>query len=346
MRAFRASCLAAVAALLGTFCTHVCAQAGDVPPRQPRVVLIQPEGEAPRPGLEPALRIQLRGTAEVIALSHGFPNDLPSRLSAANGLAEQHDADWVLWTDAPEATPPQSEQTVLYLVGRQNGRALIEVVRVPGGEGPDVNRSLALKVLELIDIREGAAYALGNAEVPAPKPEQERQRVQLWLEAGAQAGIAGGGGPAFDALVAVGPSLSTPGFLLALPIELAFGLPRSIERSGDEVRWTELGATLWLKLGARLGPAVLGGGLGAKLAFTDVEGTTRAGRQGTAAELLPSLVASIDGELPLSSSLGARLALGTELRMKRQHFLIEGDDVGNTGRVVPFARLSLVWHAF
>jgi hypothetical protein len=134
--------------------------------------------------------------------------------------------------------------------------------------------------------------------------------------------------------------------MVALPIELAVGLPRDIERGGDEVSWTELGATLWLKLGARLGPAVVGGGLGAKLAFTDVEGTTRTGRQGTATELLPSAVASIDGELPLSASLGARLAFGTELRFKRQHFLIEGDDVGNTGRVAPFARLSIVWHAF
>lgn len=344
MRAFRASCFAAVAALLGAFCTQVCAQAGDVAPRQPRIVLIQPQGETPRPGLEPALRIQLRGTAEVVAVPHPFPNDVASRLSAASGLAEEHDADWVLWADAPEPTPPKSEQTVLYLVGRQNGRALIEVVSVPGGEGPEVDRSLALKVHELLDVREGAAYALGNAE--APEPEPARKRVQLWLEAGAQAGVEGDGGAAFDAFLAFGPSLSTQTLLIAVPIELAIGLPRRIARAGDEVRWTELGATLWLKLGARLGAAVLGGGLGAKLAFSDVEGTTQTGRQGSATELLPGIVASVDGELPLSDSFGARLALGVELRLKRQHFLIEGDDVGNTGRIVPFARLSVVWHAF
>jgi hypothetical protein len=349
MRAFRAFCFAVSAATLGTFCAQVCAQAGDVPPAggapaQARVVLIQPEGEPPRPGLEPALRIQLRGTAEVIAVPQAFPSDVPARLSAASALAEEHDADWVLWTDPPQTTVPRSEHAVLYLVGRQNGRALIEVVSVPGGEGPEVDRSLALKVHELIDVREGAVYALGNAEVP--EPEAQQRRVQLWLEAGAQAGIEGDGGAAFDVLIAIGPSLTTPALLLALPIELAIGLPRRFERDGDEVSWTELGATLWLKLGARLGPAVLGGALGAKLAFTDVEGTTQTGRQGTATELLPSAVASIDGELPLSSSLGARLALGTELRWKRQHFLIEGEDVGNTGRVVPFARLSLVWHAF
>jgi hypothetical protein len=342
MRAFRALCLAATAAFLSTFCAQVCAQAGVVPP--PRVVLIQPEGEPPRPGLEPALRIQLRGTAEVIAVPRAFASDMPARLAAASALAEEHNADWVLWTDPPQTTAPQSEQAVLYLVGRQNGRALIEVVRVPGGEGPEVDRSLALKVHELIDVREGAAYALGNAEVP--EPESERKRVQLWLEAGAQGTIEGDGGAALDVLVAIGPSVSTPSLMVALPIELAIGLPRHIERGGDEVSWTELGATLWLKLGARLGPAVVGGGLGAKLAFTDVEGTTQAGRQGTATELLPSMVASIDGELPLSASLGARLAVGTELRFKRQHFLIEGDDVGNTGRIVPFARLSVVWHAF
>lgn len=344
MPAFRASCLALAVTCLGTLCTRVCAQAGDVSPPQPRIVLVKPEGEPPRPGLEPALRIQLRGSAELVAVSAPFPDDVSSRLAAANALAEQHDADWVLWTDAPEASPPKSEQAVLYLVGRQNGRALIEVVRVPGGEGPEVDRSLALKVGELIDVREGAAYALGNAEVP--EPEHELKRVQLWLEAGAQAGLEGDGGGALDLLVAVGPSLSTPALLLAVPFELAIGLPRSIERGGDEARWTELGATLWLKLAARLGPLFLGGGLGGKLAFTDVEGTTQAGRTGTATELLPSMVASIDGELPITASVGARLALGTELRFKRQHFLIEGEDVGDTGRVVPFGRLSVVWHAF
>jgi hypothetical protein len=342
MRAFRAFCFAVTAAFPSTFCAQVCAQAGDVLP--PRVVLIQPESEPPRPGLEPALRIQMRGTAEVIAVPNAFPSDMPARLSAASALAEEHDADWVLWTDPPQTTPPESEQAVLYLVGRQNGRALIEVVRVPGGEGPEVDRSLALKVHELIDVREGAAYALGNAEVP--EPEGERKRVQLWLEAGAQGGLEGDGGAAFDVLVAIGPSLSTPAFVVALPIELAIGLPRNIERGGDEVSWTELGATVWLKLGTRLGSAVLGGGLGAKLALTDVEGTTQTGRQGTATALLPSVAASLDGELPLSASLGARLALGAELRFKRQHFLIEGEDVGDTGRVMPFARLSVVWHAF
>lgn len=364
MRAFRAFWVA-VFALGGTLQgAPVCAQSRDVG-LLPRAVLIQPEGEPIRPDLEPSLRIQLRSSAELSALSRRLPADLPSRLALAGEVADAEQADWLLWIEPAEAErsagepSAASEQVVLYLVGRREGRALVEVVRVPASEGPEADRSLALKVGELIDAHGSAKPALGNKVVASPAPalaeappspvtpaaDEPRPRVQLWLEAGGQLALGGDAGAALDVLVALGPSVAVSTLLIALPVELTVGLPRRVEQSGDEAEWSELGVALWAKLATRLDRLLLGGGLGAKLVFTDVEGTAASGKRGDAHDLLPALLASADGELLFTESFGARLALGAELRSKRRHFVLEGENIGNTGRVVPFARLSLIWHA-
>jgi hypothetical protein len=359
MRAFRAFCVA-VLALGGTLqCAPVCAQAGDVG-LLPRVVLIRPEGELIRADLEPSLRIRLRSSAELSSVARPLPADLPSRLAIAGEVAEEQRADWVLWIEpvAAGASRP-SDQVVLYLVGRRDGRALVEVVHVPASEGPEADRSLALKVGELIDAHGSAAQVLGNATAPSPAPapseappspvtrapDEPPARVQLWIEGGGQLAIEGDGGPALDVLVALGPSVALPTLFIALPIELTLGLPRRVARGDDDAEWSELGVALWAKLATRLDRVLLGGGLGGKLVFTDVEGTAASGKRGDAHDLLPALLASADGELLFTDSFGARLALGAELRLKRRQFVLEGENIGNTGRIVPFARLSVIWHA-
>ena len=316
---------------------------------RPRIVLLQPQTGPGRPGLEPSLRIQLR-ELELITLRVELPADVPSRLSTASKIAEQQSADWVVWADDLQTDPSKpADQAVLYLVGRREGRALIEVVRVPGGEGPEVDRSLALKVDELVGARDGAAYALGNKELPKPieaKSASER-RVGLSLEAGAQASDEGSAGLSADAFIAVGPSLMTPSFVLAVPIELAIGFARGVERDGANVSWRELGVGGWLKLAARVHPRLaLGGGLGGRVTFTDAEGSSASGRTGSSTERLPGLLASLDAELTLSPAIATRLALGVEQRLRRQRLYIEAREMADTGRTVLFARLSFAWHVW
>lgn len=321
-----------------------------------RVVFVQLEGEAVRSGLEPSLRIQLRGEAEVETQRVDWSAQLPARIEAAGQLANQTGADWVVWAEPPvdpERDAPR-DYALIYLVGRRDGRALVEVVRVPGNSGPDVDRSLALKVHELISQADGAAYALGNAPVPdpalakaaaqKPKPARER-RVQLWLEAGVQTISEGNAGLAADVLVALGPSFAAPRFVLAVPLELSLGLPRSVERSAGEVRWTELGVAAWVRLLARVGSKVLlGGGVGGKLDFSSSDGIAPSGRRGSARDMLPALLVSLDAELLITSQIGARFLLGLAQRTSRQRLLVEGTEIADTGRTLPFARLSMALH--
>jgi hypothetical protein len=313
-------------------------------PDAERVVLLQSQSAVARPALEASLRIQLRGL-ELTTLSVDFPPDLPSRVRLASEVAREHSADWVFWADDFHTeTDASSSQAVLYVVGRRDGRALIEVVRVPGGQGPEVDRSLALKVRELIGVRDGAALALGVREA---EPSGSANRIGLWVELGAQASSEGSAGLAADAFLAIGPSLTTPSLVLAVPLELSYGLPRNVARAGDRIEWTELSAGGWLKLLLQVHPRLqLGGGLGGKLSFTSAEGRSAAGRRGDSTEALAALLVSAEAELRISPAVGARAALGVEQRAQRQRFYIEGREIADTGRTVPYARVSLVWHAW
>ena len=322
-------------------------------PLRARLVLLQIEGAAARPALEPSLRIQLR-ELELVSERVALPPDVPSRIAAANRIAEDEAADWVIWADELQTDPGRpADQAVLYVVGRKDGRALIEIVRVPGGEGPEVDRSLAIKVRELVGAEDGAAYALGNKELPPPGPPDTEggdrgpapSRTRFSIEAGLQASDEGSAGLAADVFFALAPSLRTDLLVIAVPLELAIGLPRSSELDGARVEWTELGVAAWLKVGARVHPAItLGGGLGGKLAFTDAEGVAARGERGESTERLPAILTSLDAELALTEAVATRLTLGLESRLRRQRFLIEGREVGDTGRAVLFGRISAVWH--
>jgi hypothetical protein len=345
MRVFRATVLAAFWLAL-VLTTHARAEVPTQERTAPeRVILLQPRNALARPGLEPSLRIQLRGL-ELLTLDIDLPSDLPSRLSVASEVARERSADWVVWADDVHTEADASaSQAVLYVVGRRDGRALIEVVRVPGGEGPEVDRSLALKVRELVGVRDGAAFALGVREIEEANTDE--RRVTLWLELGAHVSSEGSAGLVPDAFLALGPSLTTPDFVIAVPLELSYGFTRSAGRDGDRVEWTELGVGGWLKLLMRVHPSVqVGGGLGGKLSFSAAQGRSASGRSGRSTERLPALLVGAEAELRLSRSLGARAVLGLELRTQRQRFYIEGREVADTGRAIPYARLSLVWHAW
>jgi hypothetical protein len=326
-------------------------------PPKARLVLLQIEGAPARSALEPSLRIQLR-ELELVTERSDLPPDVPSRIAAANRIASERSADWVIWADELRTDPSKpADQAVLYVVGRKDGRALIEIVRVPGGEGPEVDRSLALKVRELVGAQDGAAYALGNKDLPPPVAATEPNAVQpepsprrasgtrLSIEAGVQVSDEGSAGLSADLFLALAPSLRTDALVIAVPLELAFGLPRSSELDGARVEWSEIGVAVWLKIGARIHPSLtLGGGFGGKLGFTDAQGTSASGETGSSTERLPALLVSLDGELALSETIAARLTLGLESRLRRQRFLIEEREVGDTGRAVPFGRASVAWH--
>jgi hypothetical protein len=334
---------------------------GDVvaAPSLVKVLLIQPENAPVRPGLEPSLRIQLRGTAELEVETVAWPAELPARVADATRRAQARGVEWVVWADPPLVDPEDpsaNEVSVVYLVGKRQDRALIEVVRVPGGEGPDVDRSLALKVHELIGVRDGAAYALGNAPLPQPEPPpvetpapvSERGRtVALFFEVGPQLASEGNAGAVLDLVLAAGPGLRGERFALDVPIEVQVGLGRSVEDARGEVSWNETSVGLALRGALRLSGALRAGAFaGVVIGFANAEGVSPAGVRGEATETLPALNFGLEGELVLLGPLSARAAFGLTQRIKRQRFAIDGQDVADLGRLLPSARVSLLYRAW
>src|SRR5947207_9628285 len=115
-----------------------------------RVLLVEDTpGGARR--LVSALRIQLTGAAQVAARPAPRARNTPERIRAATALVRVEDALLVVWAEGPIELPDGSSQAILYAVGQREGRALLEVVRVPGGRGPDMDRTLALKVRSMVD---------------------------------------------------------------------------------------------------------------------------------------------------------------------------------------------------
>jgi hypothetical protein len=94
----------------------------------------------------------------------------------------------------------------------------------------------------------------------------------LWLEAGAGLGSASSAGLAADLFVALGPSfplsVGTRSLRFTVPVELTFGLPRSVQERAGDVEWSELGVAALARLSAPASDVLdLGAGAGGKLAF-------------------------------------------------------------------------------
>jgi hypothetical protein len=123
-------------------------------------LLVLENAAAPQPRLLAALRIQLGATVRVDVRELPRTGALPAQLAEASRLARDEARTAVMWVDAT-SEQLASRLALLYVVGQRDGRALVEVVRVPAGRGPDLERVLALKVGELLaEMRSAPAHPL------------------------------------------------------------------------------------------------------------------------------------------------------------------------------------------
>src|SRR5262245_107170 len=166
-------CWMAVCALVSS--THrAIAQDAGAAAKRPVLVL-----EAPGPnqrGLAAALRIQLMGSATVEERVVAADATLGERIERAAALANSAGAQVVVWSEPALTHRDGSREAVLYVVGQRDGRALLQVVRVPGGEGHELDRTLALKVSEILPELQRAGPAAPSGEAlrapsapPAPR---------------------------------------------------------------------------------------------------------------------------------------------------------------------------------
>ena len=136
---------------------------------QARVLVLSPVEESPRPTLVEALRLHLRGTARVEVSAALFPAvPAASRVTLATELVGSQHFDFAIWLESV-ALGDGTRLFALYVVGGKQGRAVLEVVRLPAeADTPDVDRTLALKASEVVEA------ALANASELAAAPRNAR----------------------------------------------------------------------------------------------------------------------------------------------------------------------------
>lgn len=312
------------------------------------VILAHDGAETPRPELLLALRIQLTGVANARTHSLTLPSSTPSRIDAVSAVARAENALLAVWVEGPVRGADGSGEAVLYAVGQNRERALLEVIRVSGGAGPDLDRTLALKVREIVDqLREArSAGATQQLELvlSAPPPEP------TW-QAGAALGavaspLQGSEAGQWGAYAAAGPLLGSATWRLAGGAELMF-MPRvDIHRGDARVGIQELAPGLWLRAQSKQGPLWLGLRTGFALSFIAVDGRANADAPTDEASVrVASCRIGADAELPLAAGVGLLLGVDLQMRWQRRHFAVDREEAADLGIVRPLFSLALTWNA-
>jgi len=321
-----------------------------------RVLVLSPETEPPPPRFVQELGIHLADTAEVLPGPAVSGVTLPAKVDSAVRAVDAGDATLAVWVERGGKTKGGELEFVLYIVGRREGRLLVEVFRVPAKEGPDLDRTLALKVGEVLDraLRKETQTTAANGwlapeipETPEPlpaTPEPVRQRRWLAELDGRWGG--GGDAPASQSGAALAGGVRWRRDQLALEVLLAVGFDGGLEELEDldgTVTTDEVTAAACARLLAKVGPVWAGGGLSAGARFVDAEGTTPRGTTGSDWIAVPTVTAAADVRFPIGRSLEVRGAAGMEWSPDRVTLTVNQQPVVDLGRVRAVAEVALVF---
>jgi hypothetical protein len=323
-------------------------------------------------GLLSALQIQLSGVAVPERLAVPAAPSAAESIERGSQLVRAHGALAAVWVERARAPGP----VVLYVVGEREGRALVEVVRVAGDRGPELDRAIALKVREFVAAvqrgqaaRPEAAQLLQPEAAPIPQPSAAPESPAAASESepppdGARsaedAAETARSTPTWATLAAVGVRLGSQPALglgrwgfgvtagpvlqlnrLRLAAALAFDVFPSIrvENAGDQVRFWEwaFGAALHAQL--RVGAIWLGARAGPQLVGLNAQAQTRGGTPGAAEPTSWSLLTGIDAEIPLTLHVSLATSFQLQTLARRLHLDVNDASLVDVGRVR--ARIAL-----
>jgi hypothetical protein len=329
---------------------------------EPRLLLLEPPGSTS--GLLTALRIQLVGLCEAERVVQPLAASAPEQIQAGTDLARSQHALASVWVDPPLSHT--SDVVLLYVVGEREGRALVEAVRVHGARGPDLERTLALKVREVIaEMRRSqtaaallpasAATATGSAppsmtKDTAPPPRAAGSTTpptaawQAVLALGARLGSQPRLGLARWGLgLSVGPVLAQSGWRFEGLLSASWFPAVTSELGGDRVRFWELATAVSAHAQRRVGPVWMGAHVDPQLVWLDASGTTARGVSGAPySRGIWGVALGADAEWPLGPQLALDADLQLQVLTSRERFTVNQRELVDIGQLRVRFGLSLV----
>jgi hypothetical protein len=322
-----------------------------------RVLLLDEAGQPPQDGLLLALRIQLGDGAvvETRVVPEGLARS--GRTQAAAELRASEGAHAVVWTERSQGAPPGEAAGLTFLVlraGSGNGPDALDAHRVAGSPGPDLDRTIALKVSEILEQSQATSTPTeGSLADPAgvgPRPGDALAgvvaapawRLGLLAQLGALAAPVGGTGfGRWGPVLGAGASLRRDRLRFAALAELTWLPTASRADASARLEVQELAPALRLSAQTALGPVWLGAYAAVACSVLQAEATNAAGVVDDETELSASWLAGLGLELPLVPALGLGLELGAQGRLRRQRFTVEQRELADSGSLRPTARLVL-----
>ena len=321
--------------------------AAAVPPEPSLVLLLDPRGRAPQAGLLLALRIQLGAAARVQAREVPAGLDRAASAEAARAGLAAEGARAAVWPEAPAPDSGAGFTVCTLRLGPDGQPAPLEVREVHVPEGPDLDRTIALKVSEILDQNAAPpepAAGVTPAPPPArPEPQLKRWRLGLVGQLGAAAAPLGGTGfGSWGPAIALGAGLANGRVRYEALAEATWLLPVQRTAGTAVVEVQEIVPGLRLCGAAPVGPLWLGAYTAFALSVVHGEAANERA-QGKETEVAPSWLLGAAAELPLAPWFGVGVDVGVQVRLRRQRFDVENDEVADSGRVRPIARLALAF---
>ena len=315
--------------------------AASVTAAQAHIVLTRVPEAAERPGLLPALRIQLAGLAEVTAGSPLQGNSRSERIDSALAAGAATGASASVWVEGPFARADGGSELVLYVVGSHRDRALFEVLRVPAGSGASgqaaVDRSLALKVRQVLwDLTRSQEVLATPALVTAETRARWTAGVLFKTSTGNVDAAAG---------LSLGAGLRIPDGhrLWEAGVRLAVLGPVHLGGKAGRMSLTELAPALelgmaWVEHALRVGLRA-----GAQARTTVAQGRTAQGSEGTRVVVTPAFSLGPMIDIRLDPTWALELAIDVELTPQRQRFMLNDKVVADSGQLRGVLRAALAW---
>jgi hypothetical protein len=334
---------------------------------EPTLVLVEPPGS--RSGLLTALQIQLTGLAQPERVVQPMAASPAEQIQQGSALARSRQALASVWVDPPLHRP--AGVVMLYVVGEREGRALVEVLSVPGERGPALERTLALKVREIVaELRRGmdSAQAMPSGPSaaqlqPPPPPPPATANADSPPPSAAAAGQAPPTAASWSGLLAVGPRLGSQPLLGLTRWGIGLGAGPSLTMqpwrfagvlsadwyparesafAGDRVRFWELDAALFAQAQCLFGPVWLGMRIGPQLIYLDAAGETAFGQTGTHNNAIWGVAFGVDAEWPLTAQLSLGLDLQVQGLATHERFTVNGKQLVDAGQLRMRSGLSLL----